>query len=77
MMKIFLVAPTNNDCDVFEDRLQRGITVFDEAEVVWMNVLPVYWWLGSEEDTTIRAHVPDTYADMLTATCDVDSSETV
>lgn len=34
-----------------------------------MNVLLVYRWLGSEEDTPIRARLPEIHADMQPGAC--------
>lgn len=43
--------------------------MFDETEEVWINLLPVYWWLGSEADSPSCAYLGDNHDDMLPATC--------
>lgn len=66
---ILLLAPTNNYCDVSDERLQRGIPLFGEEEEVWMNVLPVCRRLGIEKGTLSLTHLRDNDADMLSASC--------
>lgn len=39
--------------------------MFEDTEVIWMNVLPVYRSFESEEETSSRAHLRDTNGDML------------
>lgn len=62
--KILLVVPTNNDCGVLEERLERGISVFDGTKDVWMNVLPICQWFESEEHTPTRVKFCETHAYM-------------
>lgn len=75
MSKMVLLAPTNTEYNILEERIQQIISVFDHTEEVWMSFLPVYRWLGTEEDITSRAHLHETHIDMLPATCHVQLKE--
>lgn len=69
MPKTLLVALTNNNCDVLDDRLQRVIPVLNNTEDVWIKLIHAYQWLEIEEDSSRRAHLHDTHADMVPASC--------
>lgn len=40
--KIVIVVATKNAVDVLEERLQRGVTLFDETTNFWVMVTPIY-----------------------------------